>query len=103
MGSGGVWFKLLKYILKIRVISNRLALEQGIAQSMRSKDTHSLVKQGVKLIEDVERVLEKIRPMIRPAQSKRLSPPAFSVWPAAMPKAPKKVIIIFCLYPWYWD
>jgi DNA processing protein len=43
----------------------------GVAQSMRSKGTHRLLRQGAKLVESVEDVLEEIRPLIRPAQSAR--------------------------------
>jgi DNA processing protein len=41
----------------------------GVAQSMRNKGTHRLLRQGAKLVESVEDVLEEIRPLIRPAQS----------------------------------
>jgi DNA processing protein len=34
---------------------------------MRSKGTHRLLRQGAKLVESVEDVLEEIRPLIRPA------------------------------------
>jgi len=39
----------------------------GVAQSMRSKGTHRLLRQGAKLVESVEDVLDEIRPLIRPA------------------------------------
>ena len=41
----------------------------GMARSLRSKGTHTLIRQGAKLVEDAEDVLEEIRPLIRPAQS----------------------------------
>ena len=59
------------------MINSRLGLEQGrgvfavpgIAQSVRSKGAHRLIRQGAKLVEGVEDVLEEIRPLIRPAHS----------------------------------
>jgi DNA processing protein len=61
------------------LINSRLGLEQGrevfavpgIAQSMRSKGAHRLIRRGAKLVECVEDVLEKIRPLLRPVQSSR--------------------------------
>ena len=44
---------------------------RGIAQSMRSKGAHRLIRQGAKPVECVEDVLEEIRPLIRPVQSAR--------------------------------
>jgi DNA processing protein len=66
------------------LITARFALEQGrevfavpgMARSTRSRGAHRLIKQGAKLVEGVEDILEEIRPHIRPAQSS-LSPTAY--------------------------
>ena len=65
----------------------------GIAQSMRSKGAHRLIRQGAKLVECVEDVLEEIRPLIRPEQSSRsLSGKAHSG--VEKPESPAETILL---------
>ena len=61
--------------LRNATINSSNALEQGreafavpgVAQSTRSRGAHKLIREGAKLCESAEDVLEEIRPLIRPA------------------------------------
>ena len=74
----------------------------GVAQSMRSKGTHQVLRQGAKLAESVEDVLEEIRPLIRPAhlpsgETNHVALPGMekSGSPVPLPQgSPEKIILL---------
>lgn len=84
------------------LITARFALEQGrevfavpgVAQSLRSTGSHRLLKQGAKLAECAEDILEEIRPLIRTGRMPVPDlPPSPDAVEAELPKGEESILL----------